>query len=346
MVTGTEQSPLNCACTVISLYRQNKEKKIMFKRTVVALIALVFVLSGCSPSAMPTPYSGKNYADQAPAASSSGEYDYTEGSVDEAGRNDTGGKQASEPRRIVIQNASLTITVENPAAAMQSINTMADQMGGFIVSSNFYKRISSTQEEIPEGKITVRVPSGRLNDALNQIKGLTADPAKDVDNESISGQDVTKEYTDLRSRERNLMETETQLREIMKSATKTDDVLKIHNQLTQVREQIEVIRGQINFYEESASYSAISVAVMAKIETKIAPVEVGGWQPISEARDALQALVSTMQVFGLVLIWLLVYVAPVLLIIFIPLRIIWWFVKRNSKGQSPQAPIAPPQAGV
>ena len=50
----------------------------------------------------------------------------------------------------------------------------------------------------------------------------------------------------------------------MASATKTEDVMNVFNQLTQVREQIEVIKGQIKYYEESAALSAINVQIMAQ----------------------------------------------------------------------------------
>ena len=49
----------------------------------------------------------------------------------------------------------------------------------------------------------------------------------------------------------------------MEEATKTEDVLSVFNQLTQVREQIEVIKGQMQYYEQSAALSSISVELYA-----------------------------------------------------------------------------------
>jgi hypothetical protein len=179
-----------------------------------------------------------------------------------------------------------------------------------------------------------------LNEALVQVKKLVKDPTKDVKSETISGQDVTKEYTDLQSRLTNLQQAEAQLREIMASATKTEDVLSVYNQLTQIREQIEVIKGQIKYYEESSLMSSIAIVIQA--QAAVQPLEVGGWQPVGVARNAVQALIDTMQFLGNAAIWLGLFVLPVGLVIFLPLRLLWWLLRRNRKA--PKAPTATPPA--
>ena len=42
----------------------------------------------------------------------------------------------------------------------------------------------------------------------------------------------------------------------MDSANRTEDVLNVFDQLTRVRGEIEVIKGQIQYFEESARLSA------------------------------------------------------------------------------------------
>jgi hypothetical protein len=250
------------------------------------------------------------------------------------------GQTVPEARRLVIRNANLTIVVDDPAMAMTTISRMAESMGGYVVSSNLYKRTNDSGREFPEATINVRVPAEQLNDAMAQIKGLVGDPTVDVRAENVSGQDVTKEYTDLQSRLRNLEETEKQLREILGSATRTEDVLAVHYQLTQIREQIEVIKGSIKYYEESAALSSIEVMIQA--QAAVQPIVIGGWQPVGVARDAVQALVDTLQVLGSVAIWLILYALPVLLLIFLPLRLLWLLFRRLRKSGSKVYPTPPP----
>ena len=225
------------------------------------------------------------------------------------------GTQSAE--RIVIRNASLSIVVEDPPGAVTTITQMAEEMGGFVVSSNVYKTTTSSGLEVPNASITVRVPADKLEEALEQIKGLVGDVKVDILNEEISGQDVTSEVTDLESRLRNLKAAEEQLLEIMENATESEDVIAIFRELTSVRGEIELIEGQIKYYRESARLSAISVYLQAK--AAIEPITIGGWQPGVEAQRALQALVEGGKYIVNALIWLVLFAVPILAVIVLPI---------------------------
>jgi hypothetical protein len=235
--------------------------------------------------------------------------------------------------RIVIKNASLSIVVLDPSSAMQSIVKMAEGMGGFVVNSNIYKTTTSQGLEVPIANITLRVPVEKLDQTLIQIKALVDNPDIDILNENISGQDVTSEVTDLESRLRNLEAAEEQLLKIMDNAYQTDDVIIVFRELTSVREEIEMIQGQIKYYRESAQLSAISVYLQAK--AAIEPITIGKWQPGVEIQKALQALVNGGKFIVNMLIWLLILIAPLLAVIFLPIfYIIRYFKKRKQLKKS------------
>ncbi len=230
--------------------------------------------------------------------------------------------------RIVIQTASLSIIVENPTEAVDKISQMAESMGGFVVTSNIYKSINSRGDEFPAANITIRVPAEKLNEALQQIKALVSDADIDIKNEEISGQDVTSEVTDLESRLRNLRAAEKQLLEIMENATDSEDVIAVFRELTNVREEIELLEGQLKYYRESARLSAISVYLQAK--ASIEPITIGGWQPGVEVQRAIQALVEGGKFIVNALIWLVLFVFPLLAVIGLP---IYFIVKAVRKHQ-------------
>ena len=54
-----------------------------------------------------------------------------------------------------------------------------------------------------------------------------------------------------------------QLTKIMQDATKTQDVLAVYAQLEQIDSDIEVLKGQIKYTEQSAALSSISVNIIA-----------------------------------------------------------------------------------
>ena len=245
--------------------------------------------------------------------------------------------------RIVIKNASQTIVVDDPVKSMEAISRLADEMGGFVVSANMYQQTLESGIEVPRASITIRIPAEKLDDGLSRIK---SESKEDPLSENISSQDVTSEYTDLQSRLRNLESAEAKLTEIMQSAVETEDVLSVYNQLVSVREQIEVIKGQIKYYEESAALSAVSVDLLAN--EAVQPLTIGGWQPVGVAKDAIQSLINTLKFLANAVIWIIIYILPVLVVIYfvfvLPIRFVWrrWRKGHPSKKDRKLAASEPP----
>jgi hypothetical protein len=235
----------------------------------------------------------------------------------------------------------MEIVVNDPDQSMDSIGQMAEQMGGYVVSANLYQSTLASGEEVPRANITVRVPVERLDEAIERIEGQSD---REPLNKTINSQDVTSEYTDLQSRLRNLEATEAQLVEIMEEARRTEDVLSVYSQLTQVREQIEVIQGQINYYERSAALSAIDVELIPN--AAVQPITIGGWEPVGVAKDAITSLIQAMQVLATAAIWLVLWLLPVLAVILLPLYLIvrlllaWRNRRRRRMAPPPPAPSA------
>ena len=299
----------------------------MFKKTFFVLVVLVLLLVSCGGSSM---------ANQAAPEISDGEFFYGEAESiapmepepyeDKATSYeilDTSAETSIE--RMVIKDADLAIVVEDPDQSMAEIGTMAEGMGGFIVESNIYQQTLSGGVQVPYATITVRVPAEKLDEALSQIKA----GAVEVESANVSGQDVTYEYTNLESQLRNLEAAEAQLQAIMEEATDTEDVLNVFNELVAVREQIEVIKGQMQYYEQSAAFSRIAVSITA--DEAVQPVQIGGWQPSGVAKDAIEALIRTLQFIASAGIWLVICVLPIGLLIGLPLFFIVRAVIRARK---------------
>jgi prefoldin subunit 5 len=224
--------------------------------------------------------------------------------------------------RLVIKNADLSVVVKDPETKMTAIAAMAERLGGFVVSSSMYETYINNGVSVPEGSIVIRVPAAKLNDVLKEIK----EGVVEVQSESSNGQDITQAYTDLQSNLKNLEAAEKQLQDIMAKAETTEDVINVFNQLTYYRQQIEMVKGQIKYYDESVALSAVSVRLIA--EETVKPLELAGWKPEGIARDALQSLINFWQGFLSFLIWLGVFGLPALLIISVPVGLIWWGVNK------------------
>jgi hypothetical protein len=298
------------------------------RRLALLSMLLALVLAACAPAAQSIIEPNKDggtggegttdsyYGAQAPAATQV---------VLETHVVDQSGMPVTE--RLVIRNATLSLVVADPAAATTQIAALAASLGGYVVTSNTYQAsVDAAGNKIMQANLTIRVPSAQLDAALAQMRGL----AVEVRSESISGQDVTAEYTDLESHLRNLEAAETKLQQIMDGATKTEDVLAVYNQLVGIRDQIEQVKGQMKYYEQSAAMSAISADLIPDALNQ--PIEVGGWRPQGVAKEAVEALVRSLQGLANVVIWLGIYVLPLALIILVPLYfVLRFFVRRLRK---------------
>ncbi len=251
-------------------------------------------------------------------------------SADQSTANTGSGVAAATVERLVIKNADLAIVVSDVEGRMKNIQAMAEKMGGFVVSSNLYQSYTSDYLEVPEAQIVIRVPSDQLEAALEEIKKDTVE----VPTENISGQDVTAEYVDLQSRLKNLEAAEAQMDEIMQNATETEDVVNIFNQLVYYREQIELVKGQIKYYEEAAALSAITIRIIA--EETVKPLVIGKWEPKGVALEAVQDLVDFMKGFTEFMIRFVIFNLPVLIVIAIPFYLVFLGVRaifRKMRGR-------------
>jgi hypothetical protein len=305
----------------------------MPKKILFALFVIVFAVSACQTSLSPSALSPQDESKSGGASNPSTSTDnYYEGGSPSSNNGKDG-------VRLVIRNANLTIVLEDPDAALKFISNLANSMEGYVVSSYGYQTTTSEGVEVPRGTITIRVPEARLDETLSAIRGLVSD-LKDIQSESITGQDVTEEYVDLESQLRNLESTEAQLLEIQKKAETTEDVLAVFNELKNVRSEIEQIKGRMEYLQESARLSSVTVELVAK--ASIEPVTLAGWEPQGIVLDALQALINAGKFLVEALIWICIFLLPIALVIGVPAFFIRRFVRRYQAKRKPILPPFPP----
>lgn len=232
--------------------------------------------------------------------------------------------------RLIIRTANLSLVVEDTEAALDTIARMAEENGGWVVSSNVFQY----NENAKTGDITIRVPASGFNSAIEALKGL----AVEVTSESTTGQDVTEEYVDLSARLENLEATADRVRAFLEEARNVEEALAVNQELSRLEGEIEALKGRLQYLSQSAAFSTITVRLTPDVLAQ--PIEVGGWRPEGVARDAILALVNTLQVIASALIWLAIYVLPVLLIIGIPLWLLFRLVRRQRQRRQMAATTA------
>jgi hypothetical protein len=200
-------------------------------------------------------------------------------------------------QRMIVRNGDMSLVVDDVNEAMQAITQLATGYNGYVVSS----RVTGEEDEM-WGWIAIRVPDDKFDQALAEIRGL----AVRVEEESTNSQDVTEEYIDLEARLANAEATEQEFLALLDKAQDVDDILEIYESLSRVRQEIEQIKGRMQYLERTSSMSLISVSLRPEFPDK--PPVPAGWNAVEIFKSAARGLVITGQVLGTIAIWLLIFI--------------------------------------
>ena len=280
-------------------------------RKMISAVAFSLLLTGCGAPA-PTP--GVQAAPtSAPAA--------TAAPVEQVGQGSQPVSEAAGPTgHMVIRNATLTLVVSDTEAQLSTVMRMTDELKGYVASSN-----TARVERDVRAQLVVRVPAEHLDEALDRLRKL----AVEVCEENVSGDDVTAEYVDLTSRVKNLEAAEEQLRGILAKASDTDDVLKVFDQLKNVRGEIEQAKGRMQYLSQSAALATITLTLLP--DTPAQPVEAPGWRPEGVAKSALERLIGSLQDLANVVIWAALFILPLLVITLGPVILVVWLLRLRKR---------------
>ena len=212
-----------------------------------------------------------------------------------SGSGATKGLSSTSEERMIVRNGDMSLVVEDVVGAMDEIAKVVKGMGGYVVSS----WVSGEEQEI-RGNISIRVPDEKFEDTLAELRDL----AVRVESESTNSRDVTEEYVDLEARLKNAEATESQYLALLDEARDVEDILKIYDSLSRVRQDIEQIKGRMQYLERTVSMSLISVYLEPKVTAR--PLVPRGWNIAEVFKSVIRGIVIFGQVLVTVLIWLLI----------------------------------------
>ncbi|WP_226038203.1 DUF4349 domain-containing protein [Aquibacillus saliphilus] len=161
---------------------------------------------------------------------------------------------ASTSDRKVIYNANLQVEVKDYNQATNELESQVEEAGGFIVESTSH---GGSENGLQEGSMTVRIPQENFQQFINVVE----EGNMKVVDKSVSGQDVTEEFVDLKSRLKSKQVVEERLLSFMEEAKKTEDLLKISNDLSEVQTEIEQITGRINYLQNKADLATVTLHI-------------------------------------------------------------------------------------
>ena len=189
--------------------------------------------------------------------------------------------------RKVVQNASLQIEVKRDTFPRQfdAALALADTYGGYVLSSTSQAQADETV--VRSGTITLRVPSASFNMALKSASALGVVKARQIDS-----QDVTQEYVDLKAQLANTQAEARAMQDLLARAKTVDDILRVRSVLSGLQQEIEQLKGRIQFLDEHTSYSTLTLN-MFEAGVPVATTTGGNWGFVQALSNALHNFVNS-----------------------------------------------------
>jgi hypothetical protein len=250
---------------------------------------------------------------------------------------------------MIVKSGSLVLQVTDLGDGMRRVGgVVAGIPGAYVAASSTSYRgdpappvpqpVPIDPQRPPAGQsasLTLKVPAGDFDAAMDSLRALGT-PLQ----EQVSTQEVTEEYVDLEAQTRSLEAVEAQYLRLLEKAQRIEEILPLQQRVTEVRTQIDRLRGRMNLLQRRADLSTITVSLTlpGRPGDPFAGPEP---RPLRTLRLALSGLGAALVGLLDAAIYLTVYLLPVLLV---GGAIYWW---RRSRRQGPPASdsAAPATAG-
>jgi len=163
--------------------------------------------------------------------------------------------QVPKQRTQLIKTAEISLKVDSIEKTLQTVAKLVQQKDGDILS---------LQDDRPQDNVSrhlasmqLRVPQEKLEVMLDELAVLGT-----VQNRNIKAEDVTNQLVDAEARLRNYRKQEATLLKIMDRSGSVGDVLKVAQELSNVRQTIEQVDAQLKNLRNQVAYSTIRLRLM------------------------------------------------------------------------------------
>ncbi|MBL6628092.1 MAG: DUF4349 domain-containing protein [Candidatus Actinomarina sp.] len=147
---------------------------------------------------------------------------------------------------------STDVSSSNFENTIDEVELLVKNFSGNI--SNTY--LSTNYQGLKSYNLTMNIPAEDFENFLKEVEDISK-----FTNINLNANDVTKYVLDIDSRLKSLNEEKEALEEIKEEALSTSDKLQVQSQLRYINQDIQVLEGQKEYYENSVSYSSLTLVI-------------------------------------------------------------------------------------
>ena len=148
--------------------------------------------------------------------------------------------------------ASTDVSSSNFENTIREVEDLVKNYNGNISSTY----LSTNYQGLKSYNLTMNIPAEDFESFLLKIEEISK-----FTNINLNANDVTKYVLDIDSRLNSLKDEKKALEEIKEEAVSTSDKLQVQSQLRYINQDIQMLEGQKEYYENSVSYSSLTLDI-------------------------------------------------------------------------------------
>jgi hypothetical protein len=149
----------------------------------------------------------------------------------------------------MIYTGTATVLVPSVPEAQEKLTRRVIEIGGYVESQQGDTAANTTT-------ITFRVPAAQFFPLKAELPTYGQ-----LLNDTVQAEDVTKQVFDLELRLDNATKARDRLADLLKQATKMEDILQIEAELRRLTDEIEAMKGQLRFLKDRVAFSTLTVSL-------------------------------------------------------------------------------------
>jgi hypothetical protein len=234
---------------------------------------------------------------------------------------------AQRTQPMIARTASVSLTVKDFGPVEATVKAIAQRHNGYIASLN----TASPQDSARTLSATLQIPSAQLEEAVTELKQLGR-----VDQETQSGDEVTKEFVDRAARLKNARATEQRLLDVLREHTgKVKDILDAEQEIARVRGEIEQMEADQRALQTRVDFATVQLSVQEEYKASLQGAPSSTSTRLRNAAiQGYKTVVESVIGFG---VWALQSLPALVLwalILFVPARWMWRRFRRTAVSQS------------
>jgi hypothetical protein len=152
----------------------------------------------------------------------------------------------ADKSRVVLYNASITLLLKEPDSLNKKLPLLTKKYDGYVMT-------------VGDNLSTIRVPATQLSNVLQDLSAMGKVTAR-----SLSGQDVTDDYTDYTIRLDNAEKARQRYLQLLEKAENVEAAVKVEKELERLNSEIDLLKGKLARFDHLAAFSTVTIHLEKK----------------------------------------------------------------------------------